>query len=127
MYPEVAKVLTDIDDLLAQGDVEARQLWALLSALRGPDEENKYSKTDTTARIRAAMFPLTWSRSVAEDDRWTYPHGAQYERPYDPFVLDDTLEVAVRENGDHFLSHVKQACDILRSAKRFQPKPPMER
>lgn len=52
------QVLDVVDSALVKQDGEARKLWWVLTALRGPDDENKYSlKQSGTVPIRRAAFP----------------------------------------------------------------------
>jgi hypothetical protein len=56
----VVRVLETIEDVLLRGDDDARNLWDILSALRGPDEVSYYSwetKARTTVHMRRAAFP----------------------------------------------------------------------
>ena len=57
MISEVVRgELNRIDKLLCKGDKDAHNLWLILTALRGPDNEN-LDKVQTTAVVRAAAFP----------------------------------------------------------------------
>jgi len=57
MQPNVRKMLDTIDEMLAGDANEARDLWSVLTALRGPDNEDTELKWRTTAVIRAKAFP----------------------------------------------------------------------
>lgn len=58
MSPETRKELDRIDMFLAnQPSVVARELWNILTALRGPDNGNDAIKDETTCVIRTKAFP----------------------------------------------------------------------
>lgn len=60
-------ILDQIDEVLVKGDEVAQGLWAVMTALRGPDDETATSnlKSDLTIPVRRAAFPktaaLTWT------------------------------------------------------------------
>jgi hypothetical protein len=55
---EVVRVLETIEDVLLRGDDDARNLWDILSALRGPDVDPLFTiKGRTTVHVRRAAFP----------------------------------------------------------------------
>lgn len=79
MNKEIRKALDQLDTALAAGGDDARAIWDVLSALRGPDQDyvllndpspttvndaplkkaGYYAKTATTAFIRAVALPKT--------------------------------------------------------------------
>lgn len=112
MSPELRGILDTIDRYLAgadgQGREQSRELWSVLSALRGPDEENKRDyKGCTTSVLRAAAFPLT-----AKDSN--YLGG----RVYASMVTDGRETKRKRKSIDlffpgHFLQHAWEAFEAL--------------
>lgn len=57
---KVKNVLEQIDLILAEGDQDSRQLWDILTALRGPDKYvSSAVKVATTAIIRKTVLPKT--------------------------------------------------------------------
>lgn len=56
------QVLRVIDRTLSCGGAQAEGLWAVLTALRGPDNGGHTLKLSTTAVIRTAAFPRTAKR-----------------------------------------------------------------
>lgn len=56
---KIRAALDALDDILVVGDGTAKDLWTILSALRGPDEKSKKLVKDcTTSVLRAAAFPM---------------------------------------------------------------------
>ncbi len=123
MNRTVRDILAQIDDVFARGGKHpyayaaadrdaryfspqaeiARQLWDVLSALRGPDSEVTSEKTATTCIIRAACFPKTFGkgmRSIA------IPASMGYDE------VDHERKRATM-TGHHFRSHAKKAFDVL--------------
>lgn len=99
------EVLDIIDEALARNDHEAEQLWAVLTALRGPDSNNSDLKLRTTAVIRSRAFPRT--AKIARESTWDVPGGATYAESYMP------LPTEVPRNGQHFDWHVHCAAIAL--------------
>jgi hypothetical protein len=111
MRGTVRDILHQIDLIFAAGSNSAydeqaaktaRQLWDVLSALRGPDTENGNAKCATTIVIRAACFPKTFLKNeicipaLMDNDDPSSPHVREY--------LDDTA---------HFTRHARKAFDVL--------------
>lgn len=103
MTKVVRKALDRIDTILAKGNSDARDLWNILSAFRGPDEwwvENK----KYTIYIRRRAFPKTakkFARSYSLID-------ASFDRFYSEKFNTHTY---IDEN--HFKSHIKSATIAL--------------
>ena len=59
------EILDELDNWFMEADLnQATQLWAILTALRGPDQPGLESlKTTTTAVIRAKALPKTFKYS----------------------------------------------------------------
>lgn len=79
------QVLRVIDRTLACGGGQAKGLWAVLTALRGPDYGNHTTKRQTTAVIRSAAFPCTATNGAVsamfanrtvkyKDDKYAHGH-----------------------------------------------------
>ncbi len=86
---------------------ESIALWNVLTALRGPDNENDMVKTRTTAVIRGAM-PGLYKLSK---DNGAY---AYVDRDYCRICADD--------GGPHFYTHAQQAARVLRVSESFCPR-----
>ena len=63
--PRVRQALNAIDTVLARGDQDAADLWAVLTALRSPDTDLGHgtAKQYLTVVIRKAAFPATERRA----------------------------------------------------------------
>lgn len=59
MNKKVRKMLDRIDAFLAKPGKESEELWDILTALRGPDDQDNVVKEATTAVIRWQAFPRT--------------------------------------------------------------------
>lgn len=95
----LAPIITAIEDILLKGDRDAKQLWALLTALRGPDEDGD-DKTLTRA-VRCLMFPR-----MAEKARELYFPAAFGLTPEQAAA---TLKEATLDRFKHFESHIQSA------------------
>ncbi len=107
MSPKVREALDQIDKVLAVGDADARALWSVLSALRGPDSKDYALKSATTSVIRYTAFPL----AAKHADK----HGGPL---YASMIPDSKVAVAARVvlnryNGDHFAGHSNDAFRAL--------------
>ena len=71
--PTLDQMLDTIDGFLANGDQTdkgpAKQLWDILTALRGPDNMDDLLKTSTTSIIRVKAFPKATSLYNDDDYR----------------------------------------------------------
>ena len=65
----VRGMLDLIDKFLARCDGESGNLWDVLSALRGPDDDDEITKKKTTIPIRAAAFPKL-KKALDSSSRW---------------------------------------------------------
>lgn len=72
-------------------------LWALLTALRGPDDGNDLLKMDTTAIIRKRTMPNIASRKAMVDDR----------------KISKLLDYSDLTGSIHFLNHIRSAVYAL--------------
>ena len=112
------QLIEEIDDFFAQEErdrgvynqalvSEKRKLWAILTALRGPDVEDPDSivKFNTTARIRQRVLPKTVkaeSECKVVFPAFLYPGGNENE------AADMAINVSL-----HFYSHYIQAVSVL--------------
>ena len=110
-------LLNEIDEYLAYNE-GAKKLWDVLTALRGPDNENSYAangmKNATTAVIRFTALPKT-ARTVRSG--LTYPYAASIGAR---IIADEKNNVEARNStkgrkavGSHFLAHTYGAFDAL--------------
>lgn len=104
--PQLRAVLDVLDNILVQGDVDAKELWTVLSALRGPDIKQDYlMKHSTTSVIRAVAFPKA---SVEATD---------LGGPVYASMTNDSEEAALyrsgQEYGGHFMFHAMSAFSAL--------------
>lgn len=95
----VLRTLDQIDAVLAAGGPEAKKLWDILSALRGPDVTT-VSKDRTTSVIRAAAFPLTATKTGAV--------AADFNRTFEGAIQVGDLDV-----NTHFKGHIREAAKAL--------------
>lgn len=108
MSPETRKELDRIDAFLAnQPSVVARELWNILTALRGPDNRNDALKDETTCVIRTKAFPQLANSFFSGDKT-----GAV-------FAMSDTLPKYLNNLqlplhvSYHFAIHVNRAYSVL--------------
>ena len=107
-------LLNEIDEYLASNE-GAKELWDVLTALRGPDNHNSYAAADkmknaTTAVIRFIALPKT-ARTVRSG--LTYPYAASIGARIN---ADEKNNVEARNStegreavGLHFLVHTNDA------------------
>lgn len=115
MHNTAREVLDAIDQFLAQGpDHEARNLWQVLTALRGPDDGNDQAKDQITAPIRGAAFPRCLKRAPQP---WPNPYGITDGKPRRfhrgwQIALPGTFALAPTMSG-HFDGHAINAARAL--------------
>lgn len=125
LSPATAKLLGEIDRFLAKGDEDARQLWVVLSAFRGPDAAipaypvKDVLKSRTTEIIRTRALPHTakMMREHADGEKkWI---GADFARPTD---AEGTLPLVARASDyTHFMGHINSAANLLGLARDAYP------
>ena len=101
-----------VDRTLAQGGDEAQGLWAVLTALRGPDAAVAQAgdKVSRTIPIRIKALPRT-ARAVQQEKMWI---AASFGRSLKmPFVYP-----RAERYGDHFLLHAYQAWKALKEIRK---------
>jgi hypothetical protein len=99
--PELREVLDNIDQVLAKNDSNAKALWDVLTALRGPDSLSYDLKSGTTAKIRKLAFPQASDRF----SRAVFEYGTVKEVTYD--------DLAYAVAGRHFFTHIDAAAQAL--------------
>lgn len=126
--PETAReVLNLIDRFLCKGSVESMRLINVLSAVRGPDSQDRSLKSATTAIIRANAFPLLYAQEKVRDRKSftiNYADGSTIERYVkDPAVYGLSI-IEMREGNEvvlpyekdgqsHFSAHIRSAASAL--------------
>lgn len=105
----------------ATGD-EIEHLWAILSALRGPDDSDTVLKGQTTAWVRTAALPgLAALAGATIAKPWGKAAEAVTDEKLEELVLDaEKLESANPEHSVHFVRHIQRAFEALIREKRFQ-------
>lgn len=108
MRSTVRAILDTIDQCLAKGDTDSRDLADLLSAIRGPDAwgaDAAGEKFDYTAPLRGAMFPRTQSGIL-------FNHAVcQQMRPGECLPLTPLGSDSLRVDSPliHYRSHISYA------------------
>lgn len=106
MTKNTRTLLKHLDEFFATADTEStREVWDVLTALRGPDNEDSRLKYDTTARIRSKAFPRLAMRNEFEDVARAI-FSTNLDRPEKPKGIPYSTH-------PHFLSHVSMAARVL--------------
>lgn len=113
MHRSVRDILAKIDTIFAAGssgesptrEETARQLWDVLSALRGPDYESGDDKQATTCIIRAACFPKTFGNSNV---RICIPASMNNDYSFGP-----ARRFKITSGNYHFKNHAARAFRVL--------------
>lgn len=107
MTPALRNVLDKLDEIIVADDATSRELWDVLTALRGPDSGDARLKHESTVHIRQAAFPRT-----AEAQRNDGPFIEAYMTPTATF---NGARLARDYNGGgyHFSSHAMKAAVAL--------------
>ena len=91
-------------------DTQSRKLWAVLTALRGPDSDDNYDKHATTAVIRHAIgLQQRVAGAIVNADS---AENAQTRTDRFPIMVDHWGHVALK-SWSHFSFHAKHAFDVL--------------
>lgn len=99
-------VLNMLDTFLSSDKTdndERQKLWNILTALRGPDNDDIYQKERTTVPIRRAAFP----KMAEQSDIW--PCGAQFMS----FSIANVPDFTPRDDDTHFDFHARAAARAL--------------
>jgi hypothetical protein len=105
MKPKVRAMLDQIDAMLVEMTDESRELWAILTALRGPDAGDYGEKAKFTIPVRRAAFPRTAAAvraSMTLADFEVYGVAPEKAMSYSP-----------SEDYQHFQGHVYEAQQAL--------------
>lgn len=98
------KMLDQIVKFLQTEDIESIKLWAILTALRGPDSGNNELKKETTARLRYAIGLRTYKN--------VFPgHFTTSSKPL--YTYGKPLE----NGGWHFTCHFDDAVRVIQQMK----------
>lgn len=97
------EMLARIDVFLSSGNSEAQKLWAVMTAMRGPDDETLDSlKLRTTNRLRTRAFPKAANSIIGNVAQFAEQSELQYG-----IVLHED------EREPHFLHHIYMAASAL--------------
>ena len=101
-----------IDEVLAAGGVDGKNLWGILTALRGPDNGNNEMKERTTCVIRRLALPRTTSAAQGTTP-WPngYRNGAYFGSPR---VVETVPKLDWFSDDEHFQTHICHATHALR-------------
>lgn len=102
--PRVRAALTAVEDVLAGLDSDAGDLWAILTALRGPDEERTTNKYFATVPVRRAAFPRLAQNSFRSTGMLAN-FGSEYSPPIASISFDYPYT--------HFKGHIISAVAAL--------------
>lgn len=111
MTPKVRAALDAIEEVLLERDSDARNLWSVLTALRGPDDDqddgNDRRKINATIPIRRAAFPRVAAQPLS------YEVGA-FGKPDVPYLYRDSYMARGAMYGrTHFEYHAELAALAL--------------
>ena len=110
MKRAVREMLDKIDVFLTRSKGEtAQELWDVLSALRGRDEDAARTKSDRTIPVRRAAFPRYAKKADNTPTRNLMPGPSFGSKDYATFVRAGAL----REAYDHFEMHAFEAARVL--------------
>lgn len=79
-------------------------LWDILTGLRGPDNDDRDLKDETTAKIRRAVLPNLAYLAAAKTARSV---------TLEEVVGLSKLGLSVASNNDHFLNHTRWAAEAI--------------
>lgn len=86
-----------------------KSAWALVSALRGPDDENPNLKRRTTNRLRAAIAPEFFNVSALDRVPLDRPEAGEFEGQFKDRVVNQ-IRIEFPDAQGHFLFHYADAC-----------------
>lgn len=113
MLPKVRAMLDQIDSMLIKKDRAAGDLAAILSALRGPDENSfaaDFAKGISTGPIRSIAFPELYYRN-ANGDLWLDPAETRCWGMMPSYRLDPSNKDI--KHNQHFAQHIQLAVDAI--------------
>jgi hypothetical protein len=117
-YRSAESLVTEIVDFLNHSG-EAEQLWQILTALRGPDDDNDFIKDHTTARFRYALGLHDTGRATVIAE----PLEVSSDETEGPMGQIDNIRILLSERWPgpgilrfqgHFLRHFVQGVNALR-------------
>lgn len=127
MRTAVKEALQPVIDLLNKNNLDSRDLWAILCALRGPDNGDTYLKEETTERFRFALGikPLPEDpvcKLYLRQGEISGPGGMLLSKNPLPSTalargFQTEAEVAAESGGRHFALHFREATDALAQAE----------
>lgn len=97
----VRAMLNRIDAFLVRRDDDSEDLWSILTALRGPDNEGYNEKNDRTIPIRRAAFPKCRAEGLSAAD----------------FGISGQTYIGGPTNSVHFCDHAHKAARALKLIK----------
>lgn len=84
----------------------AKQVWDLVTALRGPDDNDLDVKRDTTSHIRGRLLSLMENKNRL---RIATPHYFIYQNRRSVNIVFATAD----RSGAHFANHIRRAAEVL--------------
>ena len=103
-HQEAQQLMDRIDQFLAVGDIAARHVEAILTGLRGPDNDHILLKTVTTLPIRRAALPCCVKH---DGEARLFMAFGRSDRPF-------AAPPATHADGaGHFLEHARKAWTSL--------------
>lgn len=119
MDDKAREVLRQIEDILMAGGTAATDLWDIMAALRGPDNEAVPAK-NATIFIRRQAFPRLTEQigygHASFADAPMFRPDPEWKRGGDPRRwknVNALIVVRADEAGDHFQHHVRRALEAL--------------
>lgn len=106
----VREVLSVIEECLAHNTNISRDLWRVLTALRGPDAGSESLKKSTTAIIRDKAFP---GLMAGKGNRIEYVNGAMFAKDTEIRAKLRKKENGVFTTNSHFINHAIKAFRAL--------------
>lgn len=108
------QVLDIVDTALARGNSTSEKLWDVLTALRGPDTNEYYLKSEITVLIRRKALPKT---TKAHMDSGATLADFGYDEPKDAKISSGTVGYEREGYGykrrGHFRNHAIKAAEAL--------------
>lgn len=115
------ELLNELDEFFASEETsfyDKQELWSVLSALRGPDDNRG---KEVTIKIRAAAFPKTmmmlFKKHPSEHNSMN-EFGAEFAKPHEVYMRHSEVEIQYQHYEKdralfHFVDHAKWAIATL--------------
>lgn len=116
MRKAVRAELNHIEALLLKGGEDARHLWDILSALRGPDEKDGPDKNVTTCPVRRRAFPKLARHPARHNVPASFGRRGEVN-PRMPVVFMENA-VADRRFPTHFERHIRKAAVAIKAPSK---------